>query len=75
MKGGGKLKTICNKLLVQINAKVAGTPWCMDDMPFTHEPTMVVGIDVYHCTKMGKKSMLAFVATYDKNLCKYWSTC
>lgn len=49
-----------------MNAKVGGVPWTISDMPFSGNDTMVVGIDVFHQTKMGKNSIIAFVATIDK---------
>ncbi|CAD8139528.1 unnamed protein product [Paramecium octaurelia] len=67
----GKVKTICNKLLVQICAKVGGTPWGISDLPFTDQPTMVCGMDVYHSTAKGRKSMLSFVSTEDEFFSKY----
>lgn len=74
MQGGeGKLLTICNKLLVQINAKLGGVPWAIDALPFSDKPTMLIGIDVYHETKLGKNSFLGFVATVDRFFCKYFS--
>ena len=46
----------------------------MNSMPFTKEPTMVVGIDVYHKTFGNvKKSIFAFVATVDINFSRYYS--
>jgi len=42
-------------------------------MPFTDAPTMLIGIDVYHQTVMKKKSIMAFVATMDKQFCQYFS--
>ena len=42
-------------------------------MPFTDKPTMVVGIDVFHKLAAKKKSTLAFCATIDKSLSKYWT--
>jgi len=34
---------------------------------------MLIGIDVYHETKLGKNSFLGFVATVDRHFCKYFS--
>ncbi|CAK73120.1 unnamed protein product (macronuclear) [Paramecium tetraurelia] len=67
----GKVKTICNKLLVQICAKVGGTPWGVSELPFTDQPTMICGMDVYHSTGKAKKSMLSFVSTEDEFFSKY----
>ena len=45
---GKNVRSICNKILIQICAKIGGEPWAMDDMPFFDKPAMVCGIDVYH---------------------------
>ena len=68
------LRSICNKILVQICAKVGGVPWGVDNLPFSKEPTMVVGIDVYHKMNSHKKSLLAFTCTVNSGFSKYWST-
>lgn len=67
----GKLKTICNKLLVQICAKIGGTPWGVSDLPFTDVPTMICGMDVYHSVGRQRKSFLSFVSTEDEFFSKY----
>eukprot|EP00347_Sterkiella_histriomuscorum_P022852 403336910 len=57
-------------ILRQINAKLGGDLWRMkfsEDIP---ERTMVFGIDVCH---KGKQSVIGFVATYDRYLCKYYT--
>lgn len=57
------MRSICNKILIQICAKIGGEPWAMNDMPFFDKPTMICGLDV--CSKVGsnKKSVLAFTAS------------
>ena len=57
------LNVVCNKMLVQMCSKLGGVPWSISEMPFSNEPTMVVGMDVYH--QSSKKSILAFLATMD----------
>lgn len=42
-------------------------------MPFFDKPTMVCGMDVYHKTGNGMKSMMAFTATCNQRATKYWS--
>jgi aubergine-like protein len=75
LKGKG-LRSICNKILVQICAKVGGIPWSISDMPFTEQPTMLVGVDTYHKHQGKKKrAILSMVATMNKTFSKYWSTC
>ena len=56
-----------------MNAKVGGIPWAVDQMPFSEKPTMLIGIDVLHENKMQKNSFVGFVATVDKDYCKYFS--
>ena len=41
------LRSICNKVLTQMLAKLGGVPWGMDAMPFSDRPTMLIGIDMY----------------------------
>jgi aubergine-like protein len=72
---GKGLRSICNKILIQICAKIGGIPWTISHLPFTDRPTMMVGIDVYHKTTNQKKnSILAFCATVDRYFTKYWTT-
>lgn len=71
---GKNLKSICNKILVQICAKLGGIPWAISDMPFSEKPTMVIGMDVYHKPETKKPTVLALCATMDRFFCKYWST-
>ena len=68
---GKNLRSICNKILIQINAKIGGEPWAVSHMPFLDKPTMIVGYDVHH--KRGLNSLLAFVASINRNGNKYWS--
>eukprot|EP01015_Nassula_variabilis_P025341 TRINITY_DN4942_c0_g1_i5.p1 TRINITY_DN4942_c0_g1~~TRINITY_DN4942_c0_g1_i5.p1 ORF type:complete len:231 (-),score=58.05 TRINITY_DN4942_c0_g1_i5:16-708(-) len=76
VEGGKGLRSICNKILVQICAKVGGVPWTVNNLPFTDKPTMIVGIDVYHKanTKEKTKSILAFCSTVNNTFSRYWST-
>ena len=69
---GKNLRSIVNKILIQINAKLGGEPWAVSDMPFTNKPTMVIGYDVFHKPKAN--SYLAFCATVNRNFNKYWSS-
>ena len=54
----------------QINAKLGGDLWRMNFGKEISKKTMLVGIDVCH---KGKQSIIGFVATYDPNLCKYYT--
>lgn len=68
---GKNLRSIVNKILIQINAKIGGEPWALTDMPFLNQPTMIVGYDIHH--KKRQKSLLAICATINKQANKYWS--
>jgi aubergine-like protein len=57
------VRSICNKILIQICAKIGGEPWAVNEMPFLNKPTMVCGMDVYHKAGSGNKSVLAFTAS------------
>ena len=39
------------------------------------KPTMICGMDVFHSTSLGKKSVLAITASINQSATKYWSTC
>jgi hypothetical protein len=53
---------------VQINAKIGGIPWAINELPFTNpnQFTMLCSFDV-HAAKLG------FVFTYNYNLTQYHS--
>ncbi len=55
---------------MQICAKIGGEPWAIDKLPFTTNPTMVVGIDVY---KKSGKSIIGCCATFNNTFTKYIS--
>ena len=74
IQAGKNLRSIINKILIQLCAKVGGTPWSVAEFPFIDQPTMVVGIDVFHKTSMKKDSLLAFCGTVNRYLSRYWST-
>lgn len=71
---GKNLRSIISKVLIQMNAKVGGTPWAVDNLPFMKEPTMICGMDVFHSTALGKKSVLALTASMNQSATTYWST-
>lgn len=72
---GKNLRSIVNKILIQITAKIGGIPWTVDALPFMDKPTMVCGMDVFHSTSLGKKSVLALTASLNTSATKYFSTC
>ena len=57
-----------------MNAKLGGTPWAVDQLPFMNDPTMICGMDVFHSTALGKKSVLALTASMNQTATQYWST-
>lgn len=63
-----------NKILIQINAKIGGIPWAVDNLPLMDRPSMICGMDVFHSTSLGKKSVLALTASMNPTCTKYWST-
>jgi hypothetical protein len=62
---------VVNKLIVQMNSKVSGTPWVVSDIPLRDVPTMVVGIDMFK--KRGGSTVVGFCATVDPFFCRYTS--
>ena len=68
---GKNLISICNKILIQMNAKMGGIPWSMSNMPFADKPTMIVGLS--QAKFKGGKSVFAIAATVNNKLNKYFS--
>lgn len=71
---GKNLKSIIGKIVIQMNAKLGGIPWTVDELPFMEKPTMICGLDVFHATNLGKKSVLALTASMNNSATKFWST-
>ena len=68
-------KSILRNSFRQICCKVGGSPWTITELPFTEQPVMIVGIDVFHGGKPGKsKSLLGFCATMNRDFSRYWNT-
>ena len=63
------LRSVITKLAIQMNAKIGGIPWVLNDTPLSDIPTMIIGIDVYH--KKGSHSVLGFCATTDRKFSRY----
>lgn len=68
---GRNLRSIINKMLIQFEAKVGGTPWAMDRMPFTRAPSMVIGIDIFGKISGPGISVAALVSTVDRHFSRY----
>jgi aubergine-like protein len=65
------LRSVVNKILIQICAKVGGEPWGIEmNLPFTSQPTMIMGIDVYE--KRGTK-YIGCAASFNKNFTQFFS--
>jgi len=71
---GKNLRSIISKVLIQMCAKLGGIPWAVDNLPFMDKPTMICGLDVFHATNLGKKSVLALSASMNNSATTYWST-
>ncbi|XP_071952418.1 piwi-like protein 1 [Antedon mediterranea] len=65
-----KLRSVVQKIALQINCKLGGELWSLDIPP---KNLMVVGIDVYHDSPRGKKSIGAFVASTNRTLTRWYS--
>ena len=70
---GKNVRSICNKILIQICAKIGGEPWAVSELPLFEKPTMICGMDVYHKVGNGTKSMLAVTCSINQRATKYWS--
>ena len=73
IRAGKNLRSIVSKILIQICAKIGGVPWTIDEMPLLDRPAMVCGLDVYHATHLGRKSVLGFCSSFNNSATRYWS--
>jgi aubergine-like protein len=67
---GKNLRSIINKVLMQICAKVGGEPWAIDAMPFVDVPTCVVSIDFYD---KGPRPVMAIVISINRTFSRFCS--
>ena len=66
------IRSVINKVLIQINAKVGGIPWSLAGLPFGNRgPCMVVGIDLF--SQKNAPGVLGFCASTDKNFARFAS--
>ncbi|XP_075766864.1 piwi-like protein 2 isoform X2 [Pelodiscus sinensis] len=65
-----KLRSIAQKILLQINCKLGGELWGVD-IPL--KQLMVIGMDVYHDPSRGMRSVVGFVASTNHVLTKWYS--
>ncbi|XP_064424197.1 piwi-like protein 1 [Latimeria chalumnae] len=66
------LMTIATKIALQINCKMGGELWSVE-IPLKF--LMVVGIDCYHDTTAGKRSIAGFVASLNQGMTRWFSRC
>ncbi|XP_073961880.1 piwi-like protein Ago3 isoform X1 [Choristoneura fumiferana] len=65
-----KVRSVTQKILLQINCKLGGTLWNIS-IPF--KTAMVVGIDTYHDAGRKKRSVCAFIASYNQAMTHWYS--
>ncbi|CAK6950431.1 piwi-like protein 2 [Scomber scombrus] len=65
-----KLKSVAQKILLQINSKLGGELWTVS-VPLKH--LMVVGVDVHHDTSKSHQSVMGFVASVNSSLTRWYS--
>ena len=69
LKSPKNLRSIINKILIQMNVKMGGVPWAIGTMPFIDRPTSVMG---YNMTKLsGDNHVSSLVATMNSEFTKY----
>ncbi|KAM7028575.1 piwi-like protein 2 [Acridotheres tristis] len=66
----GKIKSVVQKVLLQINCKLGGQLWGVD-IPL--KQLMVVGMDIHHSRSQGMRSVIGFVASMNHILTKWYS--
>lgn len=64
--------SICTKIALQMNCKLGGELWSVE-IPL--EKTMIIGIDCYHDTLQGRRSIAGFVASMNKQMTRWFSRC
>uniref|UniRef100_A0AAR2IH10 Piwi-like protein 1 n=1 Tax=Pygocentrus nattereri TaxID=42514 RepID=A0AAR2IH10_PYGNA len=64
------LMTVATKIALQMNCKMGGELWSIE-IP----QLMIVGIDCYHDTAAGKRSIGALVASLNQSMSRWFSKC
>nr|DBA32427.1 TPA: hypothetical protein GDO54_000221 [Pyxicephalus adspersus] len=64
--------SVCTKIALQMNCKLGGELWSVE-IPM--DKLMIIGIDIYHDTLAGKKSIAGFVASMNKEMTRWFSRC
>ncbi|XP_031426226.1 piwi-like protein 2 [Clupea harengus] len=65
-----KLRSIAQKILLQMNAKLGGELWSVN-VPL--KQLMVIGVDVHHDTSKKYRSVMGFVASLNSTLTRWYS--
>ncbi|KAK0151277.1 Piwi-like protein 2 [Merluccius polli] len=65
-----KLRSVAQKILLQINCKVGGELWTVN-IPLKH--VMVIGVDVHHDPSQKNRSVMGFVASLNSLLTRWYS--
>jgi aubergine len=68
---GKNLRSIVNKVVIQMNAKMGGVPWSISHMPFTQSPTMVIGLS--SAKAKGAKNVYSIAATMNREFNRFFS--
>lgn len=66
------LISVATKIAIQLSSKMGAEIWAVD-VPV--KDLMVIGIDCYHDSSKKGQSVGAFVASFNKNLTRYYSRC
>ncbi|KAG1974044.1 piwi-like protein 1 [Pimephales promelas] len=66
------LMTVATKIALQMNCKMGGELWSVE-IPL--KQLMIVGIDCYHDTAAGKRSIGALVASLNHGMSRWFSKC
>uniref|UniRef100_A0A3B5ABU8 Piwi like RNA-mediated gene silencing 1 n=1 Tax=Stegastes partitus TaxID=144197 RepID=A0A3B5ABU8_9TELE len=66
------LMTVATKIALQMSCKMGGELWSVD-IPL--KQLMIVGIDCYHDTTAGKRSIGALVASLNQSMSRWFSKC
>ncbi|CAJ0930266.1 unnamed protein product [Ranitomeya imitator] len=64
--------SVCTKIALQMNCKLGGELWTVE-MPL--DKAIIIGIDCYHDTLQGRRSIAGFVASTNKEMTRWFSRC
>ena len=70
-----KVKSVCSKIILQINAKLGSTLWAanIENLGIANKDIMLIGADVFHNTQKNKQSVIGLCASFDPSFTKYYS--